>query len=252
MPRHVAEGRAAGVARRSARRNSSPVRARWPTAAFMALRAATPRSSAISTCSAATRSAAVAEAHHAVAGGRLRGVRHASAHDASPDVRTTSTLPPAGMLGDPAFRRGFAQLARTRPELRRLALSSADRRTGRTGARLSRYDDHPRPCRRPARHRSLRRAARRNLQELAQVDPRYRAGAKRGGEARRARHGGRRASASSWPRRRRIRRRWLRRGGPISKPASRRSASSAACSRAISRSTREAAPTRFCGTPSNG
>ena len=56
--------------------------------------------------------AAVAEAHHAVAGGRLRGVRHASAYDPSPDVRTTSTLPPPGMLGDAAFRRGFAQLAR--------------------------------------------------------------------------------------------------------------------------------------------
>lgn len=56
--------------------------------------------------------ARVAEAHLAVAGGRLRGVRHASAFDASPDVRTSSSRPPAGMLGDAAFRTGFAQLAR--------------------------------------------------------------------------------------------------------------------------------------------
>ena len=56
--------------------------------------------------------AKAAEAHLAVAGGRLRGIRHATAHDPSPDVRTTSTTPPAGLLGDAAFRRGFAQLAR--------------------------------------------------------------------------------------------------------------------------------------------
>ncbi len=55
--------------------------------------------------------ARVAQAHLAVAGGRMRGVRHASAFDASPDVRTSSSRPPPGMLGDPTFRKGFAQLA---------------------------------------------------------------------------------------------------------------------------------------------
>ena len=56
--------------------------------------------------------ARVVEAHLAVAGGRLRGVRHATAHDPSPDVRTSSANPPAGLLADASFRRGFAQLAR--------------------------------------------------------------------------------------------------------------------------------------------
>lgn len=55
---------------------------------------------------------AVADAHIAAGGGRFRGIRHATAYDASPDVRTTSTTPPPGLLGDPTFRRGFAQLAR--------------------------------------------------------------------------------------------------------------------------------------------
>ncbi|MFO1168343.1 MAG: amidohydrolase family protein [Rhodoblastus sp.] len=56
--------------------------------------------------------ARVIDAHLAVAGGRLRGVRHATAHDPSPDVRTSSANPPAGLLADSGFRRGFAQLAR--------------------------------------------------------------------------------------------------------------------------------------------
>ena len=55
---------------------------------------------------------AVADAHIAAGGGRFRGIRHASAHDPSPEVRTTSATPPAGMLADATFRRGFAQLAR--------------------------------------------------------------------------------------------------------------------------------------------
>ena len=56
--------------------------------------------------------ARVVDAHLAVAGGRLRGVRHATAHDPSPEVRTSSANPPAGLLADANFRRGFAQLAR--------------------------------------------------------------------------------------------------------------------------------------------
>lgn len=56
--------------------------------------------------------AEVLEAHAAAAGGRLRGIRHISAHDPDPTVQSTSVPPPAGLLGDAAFRRGFAQLAR--------------------------------------------------------------------------------------------------------------------------------------------
>jgi predicted TIM-barrel fold metal-dependent hydrolase len=55
---------------------------------------------------------AVTDAHLAAGGGRFRGIRHASAHDSSPDIRTTSTLPPAGLLADSTFRKGFAHLGK--------------------------------------------------------------------------------------------------------------------------------------------
>lgn len=56
--------------------------------------------------------ARVAEAHLAVGAGRFRGIRHASAFDASPAVRTSSSRPPQHMLADSAFRKGFSYLAR--------------------------------------------------------------------------------------------------------------------------------------------
>ncbi|MDE2364468.1 MAG: amidohydrolase family protein [Hyphomicrobiales bacterium] len=86
----------------------------------------------------AERAGAVADAHIAAGGGRFRGVRHASAHDPAPEVRTTSTTPPAGLLADSGFRRGFAELARRKlsfdawlyhpqiPELADLAAAFAD------------------------------------------------------------------------------------------------------------------------------
>lgn len=54
----------------------------------------------------------IADAQIAAGGGRFRGIRHASAHDAAPEIRTTSTLPPAGLLGDRTFRLGFAELGK--------------------------------------------------------------------------------------------------------------------------------------------
>ncbi len=54
----------------------------------------------------------IADAQIAAGGGRFRGIRHASAHDPAPDIRTTSTLPVAGLLGDKTFRLGFAELAK--------------------------------------------------------------------------------------------------------------------------------------------
>ena len=54
----------------------------------------------------------VLEAHMAVAPERFRGIRHASAFDDSPDVRASHTLPPKGLLGLPAFREGYARLAK--------------------------------------------------------------------------------------------------------------------------------------------
>lgn len=49
---------------------------------------------------------------HVGASDRFRGVRYASAWDASPEIREAHTHPPAGLLRDPAFRAGFACLAR--------------------------------------------------------------------------------------------------------------------------------------------
>ncbi len=53
----------------------------------------------------------VLEAHIAAGNGRFRGIRHSAARDTSPAVRTTSAIPPEGLLADAAFRRGFAALA---------------------------------------------------------------------------------------------------------------------------------------------
>ena len=49
---------------------------------------------------------------HLEASDRFRGVRYASAWDASPDIRATHTHPRPGLLREPAFRAGFARLAR--------------------------------------------------------------------------------------------------------------------------------------------
>jgi len=52
----------------------------------------------------------VLDAHRA-ASPRFRGIRHAAGWDASEAVRNSHTNPPPGLLGDPAFRRGFGELA---------------------------------------------------------------------------------------------------------------------------------------------
>ena len=53
----------------------------------------------------------VLEAHMA-ASPRFRGIRHASGWDASDTVRNSHTNPTEGLLGEPVFRQGFAELAR--------------------------------------------------------------------------------------------------------------------------------------------
>lgn len=53
----------------------------------------------------------VLDAMVAAGNGRFRGVRHAGAWDASPEIHNAHTRPPAGLYADPAFRAGFAQLA---------------------------------------------------------------------------------------------------------------------------------------------
>lgn len=50
------------------------------------------------------------DAHIAASPNRFRGVRHAAAWDPHPEIRRSHTAPPPGLLGDAAFRRGFAEL----------------------------------------------------------------------------------------------------------------------------------------------
>jgi predicted TIM-barrel fold metal-dependent hydrolase len=49
-------------------------------------------------------------AHVDAGQGRFRGIRHASAWDASPEIRESHTKPPPGLLGQADFRRGFSAL----------------------------------------------------------------------------------------------------------------------------------------------
>ncbi len=53
----------------------------------------------------------VLQAHIGASGGRFRGIRHMTVYDPSPDVRCTMSLPPQGLMTQPAFREGFACLA---------------------------------------------------------------------------------------------------------------------------------------------
>jgi L-fuconolactonase len=52
----------------------------------------------------------VLAAHVDAGQGRFRGIRHASAHDPSPDIRESHTKPPPGLLAQDDFRAGFAAL----------------------------------------------------------------------------------------------------------------------------------------------
>jgi L-fuconolactonase len=56
--------------------------------------------------------AEVLEAHQAAAPDRFRGIRHAAGWDKDDRVRRSHTNPREGMLLDPVFRRGYAQLGR--------------------------------------------------------------------------------------------------------------------------------------------
>lgn len=53
---------------------------------------------------------AVLEAHIDASRNRFRGIRHASGWHASAQIRNSHTHPPQGLLGEPRFREGFAQL----------------------------------------------------------------------------------------------------------------------------------------------
>jgi L-fuconolactonase len=54
----------------------------------------------------------VLQAHIRAGGDRFRGIRHITAWDADSSVRNPAYSPPGGLLGDTAFREGFAVLGR--------------------------------------------------------------------------------------------------------------------------------------------
>jgi predicted TIM-barrel fold metal-dependent hydrolase len=59
-----------------------------------------------------SRVEAVLAAHIRAGGDRFRGIRHITAWDADPSIRNPAYSPPRGLLGDKAFREGFAVLGR--------------------------------------------------------------------------------------------------------------------------------------------
>jgi predicted TIM-barrel fold metal-dependent hydrolase len=58
-----------------------------------------------------SRAGEVLEAHIRAGGGRFRGIRHITAHDPDPTLMNPAYSPPPGLMGDKAFREGFACLA---------------------------------------------------------------------------------------------------------------------------------------------
>ncbi len=52
----------------------------------------------------------ILDAHEAAGRGLFRGIRHAGAHEPSPEALTIPGRAPAGLYADPAFRRGLARL----------------------------------------------------------------------------------------------------------------------------------------------
>ena len=53
----------------------------------------------------------VLDAHIEAGRGLFRGIRHATAFDADPRIRRTHTRPTAGLMADPAYRRGVQRMA---------------------------------------------------------------------------------------------------------------------------------------------
>ena len=56
--------------------------------------------------------ASVLEAHLQAGAGRFRGIRHVTANDPDPSMSNPLSAVPPGLMADPAFREGFAQLHR--------------------------------------------------------------------------------------------------------------------------------------------
>ena len=106
------------------------------------------------------RAEAVLEAHIRAGGGRFRGIRHITAWDADPTLLNPAYAPPPGLLADRDVpRRGLPRWRRW-TVVRRVAVSSADRRAGGIWRRRFRRRGSAEPCRRAAGDRRLCRQAR--------------------------------------------------------------------------------------------
>ena len=198
------------------------------------------------------RAEEVLRAHMAAAGPRFKGIRHAAAwEDKAPEIHNSHTNPAASPLSRP--RQVPGRLCGAGPARARcLALPPAAPGPDGSRPRVPGAADRPRPRRRTAGARLVRGQARRHLRRL---EARY-SGARRLPqrlhEARRPRHAHQRLQVPP-PRAPAL---IQGPGGgvaaPTSIPASRRSAPSAACSRATSPWTRSRAPTPSTGTLLSG
>jgi predicted TIM-barrel fold metal-dependent hydrolase len=169
----------------------------------------------------------VLAAHIRAGGDRFRGIRHISAWDADASIRNPAYSPPRGLLGDTAFREGFAVL-------------------GRLGLSFDAWLYHPQID----DVRDLARAFAETKIVLNHVGgPIGIARMSTSNSAASACAWAASASTSSPSRHRR--RRWQARGVPTSRPASMRSGRRDACSRATFPSTRAPTAIRCSGTPAS-
>ena len=133
------------------------------------------------------------------------------------------------------------------PQLRCVAVPSADRRGDRARAGVSRHAHLPEPCRRAAGDRRLCRQARGGSVAVGRRRSAHWRNAPTWWSSLAAWRCASTASTSTRRPIRRRRRHWPRPGSPMWRPASRRSAPRAACSKAIFRWTRDRTPTRRIG-----
>ena len=108
-----------------------------PPAAATARPRSAPASSATSICLLGDGAKPVLEAEIVAGNGRFRGIRHSSAWDAEPEVAGMYATRPQGPAARSDLPQGLCLPRAARAQLRRLAVSSADRRTRRSRPRLS-------------------------------------------------------------------------------------------------------------------
>ena len=189
--------------------------------------------------------------HVAAGGGRFKGVRQIAAWDADERIRSASRAPPPDLFQQPEFRQGFLLSRSRRSFVRCVGVPHPARSGSRSGARLSRNANCSRSRRRADRHRPLRGTTRRGLCRLVPGDRPHRRLRQRRRQARRPCHAARRLQLPSRRRAAAHPRSLPPPGAPTSTVASNPSDPTAACSKAIFRSTRGVAATRCFGMRSS-